>query len=114
MAIEYNGEPVRDFTAASYDKGITKLGVSVQESNISTSQLGDEHMKTLLKMAQDAGIITPFYTATGWGNAAVIDGKAIPVTSAYTYPTWFPDQRKSEFCMFKDLWHNPDYSPVPL
>lgn len=112
MAIEYNGEPVRDFTAASYDKGITKLGVSVQDANISTSQLGDEHMKTLLKMAQDAGIITPLYTATGWGNAAVIDGKAIPVTSAYTYPTWFPDQRKSEFCLFKDLWHNPDYSPV--
>lgn len=111
-AIEYNGEPVKDFTAASYDKGITKLGVSVQDANISTSDLGDQHMKTLLKMAQDAGIITPFYTATGWGNAAVIEGKAIPVTSAYTYPTWFPDQRKSEFCMFKDLWHNPDYSPV--
>lgn len=112
MAVEYNGEPVRDFTAASYDKGITKLGVSVQDSAISTAKLGEEHMKTLLKMAQDAGIVTPFYTATGWGNAAVIEGKAIPVTSAYTYPTWFPDQRKSEFCMFKDLWHNPDYSPV--
>lgn len=111
-AIEYAGEPVKDFTAASYDKGITKLGVSVQDASISTSDLGKQHMATLLKMAQYAGIITPFYTATGWGNAAVIDGKAIPVTSAYTYPTWFPDQRKSEFCMFKDLWRNPDYSPV--
>lgn len=103
---------MRDFTAASYDKGITKLGVSVQEAAISTSELGDRHMQTLLRMAQQAGIVTPFYTATGWGNAAVIPGKAIPVTSAYTYPTWFPDQRMSEFCMFKDLWRNPDYSPV--
>ncbi|MGN1255391.1 MAG: hypothetical protein ACI4T9_12485, partial [Prevotella sp.] len=41
-----------------------------------------------LKIAQDEGIITPFYTATGWGNAAVIGNKAIPVTSAYPYATW--------------------------
>lgn len=111
-AINYPGEKVLDFTAASYDKGITKLGVSVQEGNINTSELGDKHMTTLLHMAQEAGIVTPFYTTTGWGNAAVIPGKAIPVTAGYTYPTWFPDQRKSDFCMFKNLWADPDYSPV--
>ncbi|WP_288669766.1 beta-galactosidase [uncultured Bacteroides sp.] len=111
-AINYAGEKVLDFTAASYDKGITKLGVSVQEGNISAAELGDRHMATLQRMAEEAGIITPFYTATGWGNAAVIPGKAIPVTAGYTYPTWFPDQRKSDFCMFKNLWAEPDYSPV--
>lgn len=111
-AIEYYGEPVHDFTAASYDKGITKLGVSVQENNISRAELGNRHMRTLIEMARKAGIVTPLYTATGWGNAAVIDGEAIPVTSAYTYATWLPDQRKSEFCMFKDIWRTPDYSPV--
>lgn len=111
-AIEYFGEPVHDFTAASYDKGITKLGVSAQENRISRAEMGNRHMRKLLEMAKDAGIVTPFYTATGWGNAAVIDGDAIPVTSAYTYATWLPDQRKSEFCMFKDIWREPDYSPV--
>lgn len=111
-AINYIGEKVLDFTAASYDKGITKLGVSVQEGNISAAELGNRHMVTLHRMAEEAGIITPFYTATGWGNAAVIPGKAIPVTAGYTYPTWFPDQRKSDFCMFKNLWAEPDYSPV--
>lgn len=111
-AINYPGEKVLDFTAASYDKGITKLGVSVQESAINTADLGNEHMATLQRMAEEVGIVTPFYTATGWGNAAVIPGKAIPVTAGYTYPTWFPDQRKSDFCMFKNLWASPDYSPV--
>ncbi|MCC8118597.1 MAG: beta-galactosidase [Bacteroidales bacterium] len=111
-AINYPGETVRDFTAASYDKGITKLGVSVQEGNISTTELGNQHMVTLQKMAADAGIVTPFYTATGWGNAVVLPGKAIPVTAGYTYPTWFEDQVKSDFCMFKNLWADPDYSPV--
>lgn len=111
-AINYPGEKSLDFTAASYDKGFTKIGVSVQEAKINTAELGDKHMRTLLGMAQDAGIDVPFYTATGWGNAAVLPGKAIPVTSGYTYPTWFPDQRKSEFCMFKNIWAEPDYSPV--
>ena len=30
----------------------------------------------------------PLYTATGWGNAAIIPQEVIPVTAAYTYPTW--------------------------
>lgn len=67
-AINYAGEKVLDFTAASYDKGITKLGVSVQEGNISAAELGDRHMATLQRMAEEAGIITPFYTATGMGT----------------------------------------------
>lgn len=111
-AIHYNGEPLNDFTAASYDKGITRVGVMTQEEEITTVEKGDRHMLTLLAIAQQEGIITPFYTATGWGNAAVIPGKTIPVTAGYTYPTWFPDQRKSDFCMFKNLWADPDYSPV--
>lgn len=111
-AIYYPGEKALDFTAASYDKGITKLGVSVQEGTINAADLGTQHMATLLNMAQEAGIVTPLYTTTGWGNAAVIPGKAIPVTAGYTYPTWFPDQRKSDFTMMKNIWEAPDYSPV--
>lgn len=110
-ALCYPGEK-GDMTASSYDKGITKIGVSVQEAAISKAQKGDEHMETLLRMAHEAGIETPFYTATGWGNAAVIPGKALPVTSGYTYPTWVAKEEMSPFCMFKDLWHSPDYSPV--
>ncbi|MCD8395226.1 MAG: beta-galactosidase [Bacteroidales bacterium] len=111
-AIHYNYEPISDFTAASYDKGITRIGVMTQDEEISTAEKGNRHMLSLLGIAQEEGIITPFYTATGWGNAAVIPGKTIPVTAGYTYPTWFPDQRKSAFCMFKNLWADPDYSPV--
>lgn len=46
------------------------------------------------------------------GMAAVIGNEAIPVTAAYTYPTWTPADRKSPFCLFKDIQRNPDYSPV--
>ena len=66
-------------------------------------------MKTLKRIAEEAGILTPLYTATGWGMAAVIGNEAIPVTAAYTYPTWTPADRKSPFCLFKDIQRNPDY-----
>lgn len=108
--IIYPGER-RDMTTAIYDVSIAKEGVSVQEKRITTAQLGDQHMKTLKRMAEEAGIITPFYTATGWGNAAIIGNEAIPVTAAYTYPFW-GEPSMSPFCMFKDIQINPDYAPV--
>lgn len=109
-AICYPGE-ANDYTAASSDAAEASIGVAADHQMATGAEAGDQHMRTLLKMAQDEGIITPFYTATGWGNAAVIDNKAIPVTSAYTYPFWeepFP----SPFMLFKDIHANPDYAPV--
>ena len=109
-AITYPGEP-NDYTAATYDASITMIGVSVQDKEITTADLGDIHMKTLKDMAVSKGIITPFYTATGWGNAAVIGSEALPVTAAYTYPFW-AEPEMSPFCIFKDIHVDPDYGPV--
>lgn len=108
--ITYPGEP-KDMTSATYDANITMIGVSVQDKKITTADLGNLHMKTLKKMAEEAGIQTPLYTATGWGNVAVIGEEAIPVTAAYTYPFW-AKPGMSPFCMFKDIQKNPDYAPV--
>lgn len=108
--ITYPGEP-KDMTSATYDANITMIGVSVQDKKITTADLGNLHMKTLKKMAEEAGIQTPLYTATGWGNAAVIGEEAIPVTAAYTYPFW-AKPGMSPFGMFKDIQKNPDYAPV--
>lgn len=108
--INYPGE-ANDYTAASWNAAEAAIGVEGGHKVASGAEAGNEHMRTLLKMAQAEGIVTPFYTATGWGNAAVIDNKAIPVTSAYTYPFW-ESPRMSPFMMFKDLHKEPDYSPV--
>lgn len=109
-AINYLGAP-KDMTSATYDAGITMIGVSAQNQKITTAELGELHMKTLKNMAEEAGMITPLYTATGWGNAAIVDNEVIPVTAAYTYPFW-AKPHMSPFCMFKDIRKNPDYSPV--
>ncbi|MBP3331377.1 MAG: beta-galactosidase [Tidjanibacter sp.] len=109
-AINYPGEP-KDNTNATYDADIIMVGVSVQDQKIPMAELGNIHMRTLKRMAEEAGIITPLYTATGWGMAAVIDNEAIPVTAAYTYPFWSRPSM-SQFMMFKNIQLEPDYSPV--
>ena len=109
-AINYPGE-AKDNTCATYDKDFTLVGVSIQDKEIPTAKIGEKHMMTLKRMAEKAGMLTPLYTATGWGNAAIIGNEAIPVTAAYTYPFW-EKPSMSPFCLFKDIQHNPDYAPV--
>ena len=110
-AIYYTGEP-NDYTAASYNAGEANIGVEVQARQATDAEMGDEHMRILKRMAEEEGIVTPFYTATGWGNAAVIGYEAIPVTAAYTYPFWDNPPVMSKFLMFKDLTKEADYAPT--
>ena len=110
-AICYPQEP-NDYTAASWNAAEAAIGVEGGHKTATGAEAGNEHMRTLYKLARKHGIITPYYTVTGWGNAAVLDNKAIPVTSAYTYPFWENPPRKSPFMMFKDIHADPDYSPV--
>ncbi len=53
---------------------------------------GEEHMKTLKKMAESIGFVTPIYTATGWGGA--VTGGMLPVMGGYCEAPW--DQRTTE------------------
>ncbi len=49
---------------------------------------GEEHMRTLLKMAKEIGFVTPIYTATGWGGA--VTGGMLPVMGGYCEAPWDP------------------------
>jgi len=100
-----------DYTAASYNAAEASIGVAEQTRKATGAEYGEQHMRKLKEMAEEAGIITPIYTATGWGNAAVIPGETIPVTAAYPYATW-TKPHQSPFLMFKDMRGVPDYSPV--
>lgn len=109
-AIRYPDQPI-DYTVADYDVQNTKFGVSVQEQDIQSPESGNRHMRTLKEIALSHGIEVPLYTATGWGNAAIIPQEVIPVTAAYTYPTW-AEIAPSPFYLFRDIHATPDYSPV--
>jgi beta-galactosidase len=107
----YPGQPY-DWTASEQDLSVTQQGVGIAQSNNPYASLGNEHMKVLKSLAVKAGIDVPLYTATGWGNAAIIPNESIPVTAAYAYPFWTPRRDLSPFFLYKDMHKVPDYAPV--
>ena len=108
--LTYPGEPY-DWTTAEQDRAVTQAGVGISEEENPYHELGQEHMRILKSLAIKAGLEVPVYTATGWGNAAIIENGTIPVTSAYPYPTW-ADLSLSPLYLYRDLQKSPDYAPV--
>lgn len=109
--LTYPGQP-HDFTSAERDLKVTQEGAGISRENNPYAELGNEHMKILKSLAVKAGMDVPLYTATGWGNAAIIPDESIPVTSAYAYPFWTPGRDYSPFFLYKDMHSVPDYAPV--
>lgn len=50
---------------------------------------GEEHILTLRKMARDAGLDAPFYSITGWDDAAIPSRDVIPVFGGYPDGFWY-------------------------
>lgn len=109
--LTYPGQPY-DMTASERDLSITQEGVGIAQENNPYAALGNDHMKILKSLAVKAGMDVPLYTATGWGNAAIIPNESIPVTAAYAYPFWTPKRDYSPFYLYKDMHKTPDYAPV--
>lgn len=109
--IRYAGSP-KEFTVASRDVEVTHGGVSVSDIKNKNAEYGSDHMLNLKQIAKRCGLDAPLYTATGWGNAAIIAKGSLPVTAAYPYPFWTPKATPSPFYLFADLHRHPDYAPV--
>lgn len=87
---------------------------------------GDErerYMLTLRDLAKECGIITPFYTCTGWGGAITPD-EMMPLWGGYAYRPWLFYARKGEHpvteeYVYQDFHNNnaevtSDFKPVYL
>lgn len=109
--LTYPDQPF-DWTASDRDLGVTHVGVEVSKVANPYAEMGRDHMKILKALAIKAGIQTPLYTATGWGNAAIVEKGSLPVTAAYAYPTWTKGADISPFYLYTDMSKKPDYAPV--
>jgi hypothetical protein len=109
--LTYAGQP-HDWTAAESDLSLTQAGVGSSKEKNPYADLGNDHMKILKSLAVKAGLNVPLYTATGWGNAAIVTNESIPVTAAYAYPFWTSHKDISPFFLYKDMHRDPDYAPV--
>jgi hypothetical protein len=49
---------------------------------------GAAHILELKRMAIECGLDVPLYTVTGWGNAAIPEGQALPVYGGYPDAPW--------------------------
>jgi beta-galactosidase len=101
-----------DWTVAPTDESVTRQGVGVAVGANLHGETGVAHMRALLGLIEQAGMKAPVYTATGWGNATIIPGVTLPVSSGYAYPAWEPKGVPSRFFLYTDLQVNPDYLPV--
>ncbi len=51
-------------------------------------EAGLNHMRTLKRLAVEAGFCVPIYTATGWGGGNVVGGEMLPVMGGYADAPW--------------------------
>ncbi|RVT73340.1 hypothetical protein EOD40_13915 [Flavobacterium sufflavum] len=102
----------KERTVAGRDKKIIQDGVGINNMGNEFADVGRDHMKTLKKLAIDAGLVAPIYTATGWGFATIVEKGSIPVMAGYAYPFWTAGNSPSPFYLFKNIHQKPDYSPV--
>lgn len=49
---------------------------------------GAAYMRALKKIAEEEGILTPFYTCTGWGGAAAALDEMLPLWGGYAFQPW--------------------------
>jgi hypothetical protein len=101
----------KESTVANRDAALAHEQITVTDGKNPWADYGKEHMANLKKIAQKNEIDVPIYTATGWGNATIVEKGSIPVTAGYAYPFW-ADPFPSDFYLFKDIKNKPDYSPV--
>jgi hypothetical protein len=83
----YFGEIGRQLHGLYWSDGGPIVGVQI-ENEYHPRTGGIEHMRTLLSLARDAGLVVPFYSATGWDNAAVPPTDFLPVFGGYTEQFW--------------------------
>jgi hypothetical protein len=83
----FYGEIGRQLRGLFWKDGGPIVGVQI-ENEYHPARGGIEHMRTLLALARDADLVAPFYSATGWDNAAVPPTDFLPVFGGYTEQFW--------------------------
>jgi len=101
----------KEYTVAEINEGVTHEQISDTDGVNPQADEGKKHMAVLKDLAIKHGMDVPIFTATGWGNAAIVEKGSIPVTAGYVYPFW-SDPSPSSFYLFKDIHKYPDYSPI--
>jgi hypothetical protein len=103
----FYGEIGTQLKGLMYQDGGPVIGVQIENEYHSRGPgKGEEHILALRQLAVDAGLEAPFYTITGWDNAALPARGVLPVFGGY--PDAFWDRKVTQ------LPPNPNYFFNPL
>jgi hypothetical protein len=97
----------KQLTGLLWKEGGPIIGLQVEnEYSARGPAKGEEHILTLRRMMQEAGLDAPFYSVTAWDNAAVPTKDAIPVFGGYADGFWWRS--------LGELPPNPNYFFTPI
>ncbi len=86
----FYGEIGRQLKGLFWKDGGPIVGVQLEnEYSARGPGKGEEHILALKHLAQQAGLDAPFYSVTGWDNAAVPTREVIPVFGGYPDGFWY-------------------------
>ncbi len=75
---------------------------------------GAPYMRAVKRIAEEEGIITPFYTCTGWGGAAAALDEMLPLWGGYAFWPWiFYDYRGEHPATPEYLYRDNHNNAVP-
>ncbi len=77
-------EVARQLAGLLWKEGGPVIGVQLENELIRNP----EHIRTLKRLAREAGIEVPLYTMTGWGPAQVPEDEVIPLFGGYPDAFW--------------------------
>lgn len=93
----YIGEVQRQLAGLLWKDGGPVIGMQLEnEYSARGAHRGEEHILTLRRIAREAGLDLPFYSVTGWDNAAVPAKGVVPFFGGYADGFW---------------WRNPGEQP---
>jgi beta-galactosidase len=86
----FYGEIGRQLKGLFWKDGGPIIGVQIEnEYRARGPAEGEEHIATLRQMVRDAGLDAPFYSITGWDDAALPARGVIPVFGGYPDGFWY-------------------------
>lgn len=86
----FYGEIGRQLKGLFWKDGGPIVGVQIEnEYHDRGAGKGEDHILTLKGLAHDAGLDAPFYSITGWDDAAIPSRDVIPVFGGYPEGFWY-------------------------
>lgn len=71
---------------------------------------GETHMLLLKQIAMEEGIVTPFYTCTGWGGAMSPAAEMLPLWGGYGYWPWHFNGNTTEHPLTREFLYQDNHN----